>query len=55
MTEDAYALMAGTYDVHTRFTYSFQSRDYVNQGRAAGLKEDLAKTPELASIVARPR
>ncbi|MDR2402734.1 MAG: acetate kinase [Spirochaetaceae bacterium] len=55
MTEDAYALMAGTYDTHTRFTYSFQNRNYVNRGRADGLKEDLVKTPELASIVARPR
>jgi acetate kinase len=55
MTEDAYALMAGTYDVHTRFTYSFQSRDYVNKGRAAGLKDELAKNPALASIIAQPR
>jgi acetate kinase len=55
MTEDAYALMAGTYDVHTRFTYSFQSRDYVNKGRAAGLKEELAKNPDLASIIANPK
>ncbi|MDR2633503.1 MAG: acetate kinase [Treponema sp.] len=52
MTEDAYALMKGTYDVHTKFTYSFQSKDYVNKGRAAGLKEELAKHPELKSIIA---
>jgi acetate kinase len=55
MTEDAYALMAGTYDIHTRFTYSFQSRDYVNKGRAEGLKDELAKHPELKSIVAIPK
>jgi acetate kinase len=55
MTEDAYALMAGTYDVHTKFTYSFQSREYVNKGRAEGLKGDLAGTPDLASIIARPK
>jgi acetate kinase len=55
MTEDAYALMAGTYDVHTKFTYSFQSREYVNKGRAAGLKGDIAKAPDLASIIARPK
>jgi acetate kinase len=54
MTEDAYALMSGTYDVHTKFTYSFQKKDYVNKGRAAGLKEDLAKNPELGSIIAKP-
>ena len=54
MTEDAYALMKGTYDIHTRFTYSFQSADYINKGRAEGLKEDLAKNPELAKIIAVP-
>jgi len=55
MTEDAYALMKGTYDIHTRFTYSFQSKDYVNKGRAEGLKEELAKNPALAEIIARPK
>jgi acetate kinase len=55
MTEDAFALMKGTYDVHTKFTYSFQSKDYVNKGRAAGLKEELAKNPELQSIIANPK
>ncbi|MDR2070523.1 MAG: acetate kinase [Treponema sp.] len=55
MTEDAYALMAGTYDIHTRFAYSFQSRDYVNKGRAASLKDELARNPDLASIIAKPR
>ena len=53
MTEDAYALMKGTYDVHTKFTYSFQSPDYVNKARAEGLKKDLAKLPELATILAK--
>jgi acetate kinase len=53
MTEDAYALMAG--DVHTKFTYSFQSRDYVNKGRAEGLKFDLVKNPQLAEIIAKPK
>jgi len=55
MTEDAYALMAGTYDVHTKFPYSFQSKDYVNKGRADGLKEELAKKPELKDIIALPK
>ena len=53
MTEDAYALMKGTYDVHTKFTYSFQSPDYVNKARAEGLKKDLEKLPELATIFAK--
>jgi acetate kinase len=55
MTEDAYALMAGKYDIHTNFRYSFQSADYVNKGRAAGLKEELVKTPELKEIIALPK
>ena len=53
MTEDAYALMKGTYDVHTNFTYSFQSPDYVNKARTEGLKKDLEKKPELANIIVK--
>jgi acetate kinase len=53
MTEDAYALMKGNYDVHTNFTYSFQSPDYVNKGRAEGLKSDLEKNPRLADIIVK--
>ncbi|MDR0451838.1 MAG: acetate kinase [Treponema sp.] len=55
MTEDAYALMAGTYDVHTKFSYSFQKKDYVNKGRAEGLAEELRKKPELEKYIAKPR
>jgi acetate kinase len=55
MTEDAFALMKGSYDTHTHFTYSFQSKDYVNKGRAEGLKHDLVKNPELAEIIANPK
>jgi len=55
MTEDAFALMKGTYDVHTKFTYSFQSKDYVNKGRAEGLKHELEKNPALAEIIAKPK
>ena len=55
MTEDAYALMAGTYDVHTKFTYSFQKKDYVNKGRAEGLAEELRKKPDLEKYIAKPR
>lgn len=53
MTEDAYALMKGTYDVHTNFTYSFQSKDYVNKAREEALKKELEKLPELKEILAR--
>ncbi|MDR1971382.1 MAG: acetate kinase [Treponema sp.] len=55
MTEDAYALMAGNYDIHTKFTYSFQSKGYVNKGRASALKDELAKNPELEEIIAVPK
>ncbi|MDR1411693.1 MAG: acetate kinase, partial [Spirochaetaceae bacterium] len=55
MTEDAYALMAGTYDIHTRFSYSFQKKDYVNKGRAEGLAEELRKKPELEKYIAKSR
>jgi acetate kinase len=54
MTDDAYALMKGNYDVHTNFTYSFQSKDYVNKAREEGLKKDIAKNPHLADVVVRP-
>jgi acetate kinase len=54
MTEDAYALMKGTYDVHTKFTYSFQSSDYINKAREEGLKKDLEKRPGIAKVVVRP-
>jgi acetate kinase len=54
MTEDAYALMAGTYGVPTKFRYSFQDPGYRNREREAGLERDLAKNPALAACVARP-
>lgn len=52
MTEDTYALVEGNYDVHTNFTYSFQSADYVNKARAAGLVKDLEKKPYLKDLIA---
>ncbi|GHV76773.1 acetate kinase [Spirochaetia bacterium] len=55
MTEDAYALMKGTYDVHTKFTYSFQKKDYVNKARVEGLAEQLKKKPELKEVIAVPK
>lgn len=54
MTEDAFALMKGTYDIHTNFHYTFESPNYVNKARARGLVENLKKKPELASIIAVP-
>ena len=53
MTEDAYALLQETYDVHTRFSYSFQKPDYVNRERAEAFEKLLEEKPELKKIVAR--
>jgi len=55
MTEDAFALLQGNYDTHTHFKYSFQSKDYVNKGRAEGLANELKKKPELEGVIAKPR
>ncbi|MDR2600944.1 MAG: acetate kinase [Spirochaetaceae bacterium] len=55
MTEDAFALMNGSYDVHTNFKYSFQNKDYVNKARAAGLQKELEKNPALKKIIAVPK
>jgi len=52
MTEDTYALLQGTYKVHTEFTYSFQHREYRNKERAAALAQELKKKPELTGIIA---
>lgn len=54
ITEDAHALMEGTYDVHTKFHYSFEDPSYVNKGRARGLVDNLKKHPELREIIALP-
>lgn len=55
MTEDAYALMAGSYDVHTNFTYSFQKPEYINPARKLALQKDLESNPALASIIVEPK
>ena len=54
MTEDTYALMNGSYDAHTNFTYSFQSKDYTNKARAARFAKQVEKNPKLKEIVAKP-
>lgn len=54
ITEDAYALMNGTYDVHTNFHYSFEDPSYKNKGRERGLVDNLKKNSELNSILVRP-
>jgi acetate kinase len=53
MTEDTYALLKGTYDIHTNFTYSFQSRDYTNRAREEMLSHELGEKKGLAEVIAR--
>jgi acetate kinase len=53
MTEDTVALIRGGYDVHTRFTYSFQTRDYTNNERLEALEDDLKVNPDLRRVIAR--
>lgn len=55
MTEDTYALMSGTYDMHMNFTYSFQHKEYKNKARETALVEDLKKRPELKPLIAHPQ
>ncbi|MGL4524687.1 MAG: acetate kinase [Spirochaetia bacterium] len=53
MTEDTYALVNGTYDVHTKYQYSFGEAGYVNKAREASLPKDLQRLPGLEKIIAR--
>jgi acetate kinase len=53
MTEDTHALLEGTYDIHTKFSYSFQDSGYVNKSREMSLKAELAEKKGLAEIIAR--
>jgi len=53
MTEDTQALVAGTYDIHTAFKYSFQSHGYRNKLRDSALSSDIENNPELKNILAQ--
>jgi acetate kinase len=54
MTEDTYALLKGSYDIHTKFTYSFQASDYENKARTEMLAAELKEKPGLAKVIVRP-
>lgn len=54
MTEDTFALVNGTYDVHTKFEYSFESKEYENLARKRALVGNIEKNPALADIIAKP-
>jgi len=52
--EDVVAITEGTYDVHTRFTYRFQSPDYRNALRDEAFLKELEKKPGLAQVACLP-
>ncbi len=54
MTEDTYALLEGTYNVHTKYKYHFEETDYINKEREAGLPKDLKKWNGLDKIICKP-
>lgn len=51
--EDTLALIDGKYDVHTNFSYTFQSKNYINPIREENLKKQLIKKPELEKVLAK--
>lgn len=54
MTEDTYALINGTYDIHTNFTYTFQDPGYVNKARREKLAAEIKEKPYLKDILIYP-
>ncbi|MEW5951581.1 MAG: acetate kinase [Elusimicrobia bacterium] len=52
--EDVIGLLKGNYDIHTRFSYSFQKPDYVNAIREDAFKKELEEKPKLALVAVRP-
>jgi acetate kinase len=53
--EDVIAIIDGTYDEHTRFTYGFQLPDYVNSQREQDFQKECAKKPGLKAIQVKPK
>jgi acetate kinase len=50
MVEDTVALLEGSYDLHTNFTYSFQSPDYRNRLREEAFEREAVQNPALQNI-----
>ncbi len=53
--EDVIAILEGKYDEHTRFTYRFQSPDYVNSQREQDFVKECESKPGLAAIQVKPK
>lgn len=51
MTEDTYALLNDSYDVHTNFEYTFQKKEYVNKERQPKLEKLLKEDPSIKKIL----
>jgi acetate kinase len=52
--EDVIAILEGKYDEHTRFTYRFQSPDYVNSQREQDFVKECEAKPGLKAIQVKP-
>jgi acetate kinase len=52
--EDVVGLMNGSYDVHTRFDYTFQHPDYRNKLRDDAFAKQCVKKPALQKVAAAP-
>ena len=52
--EDVVGLMNGTYDIHTRFDYTFQAADYRNSLRDDAFAKQCVKKPDLLKVAANP-
>jgi len=50
--EDVIALLENNYDIHTNFTYRFQSKDYTNSLRDMAFEKECQERPELGEIKA---
>lgn len=50
--EDVIALLENNYDIHTNFTYRFQSKDYTNSLRDMAFEKECQERPELHEIKA---
>ena len=48
--EDVVALLQGTYDVHTKFKYSFQDKEYKNLMRENAFTRECKKEPKLKNL-----
>lgn len=52
--EDVAGLLNGTYDIHTRFDYTFQHPEYRNKLRDDAFVKQCVKKPDLLKVVVNP-